>query len=241
MPNASFETKIRSVDLRIEINDISEETANRIREYIQAEIVGGGEVTRTGVGQTVETEEKSIGEIFAEPLPPLELTFKPEEEPKRGGQGNHGDRFRSLPEYREISEEIAKAKNTNGTEWMWQTAKEFAASIPSIKKIDTKCVGRILSGMCRNGDIEVRTKVGESNVYRLPVILSTSQRFGKSLAAIRTAHTLTVDDVAELIGYPSNLVRGWENGTLAITPETDGYKKFVKLFGRAEWNKYFAA
>ena len=222
------------------VSGVSVETWRKIVEFIEREIAGGGEVARTEVGQTVETEEKSIGEIFAEPLPPLELTFKPEEEPKRGGQGNHGDRFRSLPGYREISEEIAKAKNTNGTEWMWQTAKEFAASIPSIKKIDTKCVGRILSGMCRNGDIEVRTKVGEANVYRLPVILSAGQRFGKSLAAIRTAHTLTVDDVAELIGYPSNLVRGWENGTLAITPETDGYKNLVKLFGRTEWNKYFA-
>ena len=221
MPNVSFESNVRSVDLKIEINDISEETANRIREYIQAET------------------KVAIHVVFDE-NPAPEKTAVTMSEAVQSAKTFYEKRIAAYKGYREITSIIDEAQKTANRKWKWMTAKEFVTSTASLTGCSSKSAGQVLSGLAVLGKTEIRRETGHPAKYYLPVPETLAERFGKKLRGLREAHELSLDEVADRIGYSKTLVQAWENGTLPLKTEFDAYHQLVKLYGKSEWNKHFA-
>ena len=235
MPNFSFESKVRSVDLIITINDISEETANRIREYIQAE-------TKVAIHppKVVVLDDNPAPEKTAETTSDAVQSAKTFSEAVQSAKTFYEKRIAAYKGYREITSIIDEAQKTANRKWKWMTAKEFVTSTASLTGCSSKSAGQVLSGLALLGKIEIRREPGHPTKYYLPAPETKTEKFGKKLRDLREAHDLSVDEVADRIGYSKTLVQAWENGTLPLKTEFDAYQQLVKLYGRSEWDKHFA-
>ena len=178
MPNASFETKVRSIDLTIQINDISEETANRIKRFITEEML------RPDPFADILIAERDAAK--AEPLP--EIKEDPESEVKTAVALEHMTRQQKrvihTPYYNEVVGVLAGAKkDANKYDWRWAKSEEFCREYaPDLGITElrgnyrgfinaTINVGTVLGGLSRDGSVKKmqgRCGVRYGRFYWLP-------------------------------------------------------------------------
>ena len=245
MPCVSYETKVRSVDLKIEINDISEETANRIREFIAEEmgradpfadiLVAEGDAAKTEplpeIKEAPETEEKTAVVLNGQTL-------------TRRQKIVHG-----MAAYGAVRGILADATvNQDGYEWRRASAKEFCEEWRGVKGLeDVRAVGSVLSGIADEGELKKWDKDAQHRyrTYRLPFPVvedepkksaSRSEEPPKPatvsarLREYRERSGLGTDEVSELIGYPESVYRIWEAGE--NVPSREGKAQLESLFGK---------
>ena len=247
MPNFSFESKVRSVDLKLEINDISEESANRIIEYIQAEIAAADPFAKIA-DRLVERDVAKV-----EPLP--EIKEDPETEEKtavvlNGRTLTRRQRIvRGMAAWKPIQSILADATvNREGYEWRRASAKEFCEKWRDVKGLeDVRSVGSVLSGIADEGELKKWDKDAQHRyrTYRLPFPVvedepkksaSRSEEPPKPatvsarLREYRERSGLGTDEVSELIGYPESVYRIWEAGE--NVPSREGKAQLESLFGK---------
>ena len=245
MPNFSFESKVRSVDLKLEINDISEESANRIIEYIQAEIAAADPFANIA-DRLVERDVAKT-----EPLPEIKEDPETEEKTAVGwnGRASLQKRIRGREAYAPVMEILADAKaNPVGYEWRWTTARVFCEEWDSIKAFsDCRSVGAVLSGIAEVGIIKKQDKDAyhRDRTYRLPFPVVADEpkepaslveetpkpaTVSDRLREYRERSGLGTDEVSELIGYPESVYRIWEAGE--NVPSREGKAQLESLFGK---------
>ena len=245
MPNVSFESKIRSVDLRIEINDISEETANRIREFIQAQIAAADPFAKIA-DRLVERDA-----AMTEPLPEIKEDPETEEKTAVGSNGRASlqKRIRGREAYAPIMEILTDAKaNPVGYEWRWTTARVFCEEWDAVKAFsDCRSVGAVLSGIAEVGIIKKQDKDAyhRDRTYYLPFpvvadepkkpasLVEETPKLSTVADRIREYHAgsgLTNADLSDLIGYPESVIKAWEAGT--SVPSVEGKHSLENLFGK---------
>ena len=248
MPCVSYETKVRSVDLKIEINDISEETANRIREFIAEEmgradpfadiLVAEGDAAKTEplpeIKEAPETEEKTAVVLNGQTL-------------TRRQKIVHG-----MAAYGAVRGILADATvNQDGYEWRRASAKEFCEEWRGVKGLeDVRAVGSVLSGIADEGELKKWDKDTQhrDRTYRLPfpafpVVLvdlkEPASLVGETpklatvadrLREYRERSGLGTDEVSDLIGYPESVYRIWEAGE--NIPSREGKAQLESLFGK---------
>ena len=229
MPNVRFETKVRSVDLLITINNISEETANRIREYIAEEIhrdepfagilVAEKDAEKTAVvlnGRTLTRRQKII---------------------------------RGMAAWNAVQRILTDATvHQDGYEWRRASAEEFCEEWRGVKGLeDVRGVGSVLSGIADEGDLRKwdRDAQHRKRTYRLPFPVvrpesktaetvadntEKSNTVADRLCEYRERSGLGIDEVSDLIGFPESVVKAWEAGT--HVPSREGKVQLETLFGK---------
>lgn len=245
MPNASFETKVRSVDLTIQINDISEETANRIKRFITEEML------RPDPFADILVAERDAAKT--EPLP--EIKEDPEMEEKTAVVMNgctltrRQKIVRGMAAYAPIQSILADATvNQDGYEWRRASAKEFCEEWRGVKGLeDVRSVGSVLSGIADDGELKKWDKDAQhrDRTYRLPFPVVADEpkepaslveetpkpaTVSDRLREYRERSGLGTDEVSELIGYPESVVKAWESGT--NVPSREGKGQIEALFGK---------
>lgn len=245
MPNFSFESKVRSVDLKLEINDISEESANRIIEYIQAEIAAADPFANIA-DRLVERDAAKT-----EPLP--EIKEDPETTEQNAIGWNTLTRrqkiVRGMAAYAPIQSILADATvNQDGYEWRRASAKEFCEEWRGVKGLeDVRSVGSVLSAIADDGGLRKWGKDAQhrDRTYRLPFPVVADEpkepaslveetpkpaTVSARLREYRERSGLGTDEVSELIGYPESVVKAWEAGT--NVPSREGKGQIEALFGK---------
>lgn len=245
MPNASFETKVRSVDLTIQINDISEETANRIKRFITEEM------HRPDLFADILVAERNAAKT--DPLPEIKEDPETEEKTAAGWNGRTLTRrqkiVRGMAAYAPIQSILADATvNQDGYEWRRASAKEFCEEWRGVKGLeDVRMVGSVLSGIADDGELKKwdKDRQHHDRTYRLPfpvvadepkepasLVKETTKpaTVADRLREYRERSGLGTDEVSDLIGYPESVVKAWEAGT--NVPSREGKGQLESLFGK---------
>lgn len=110
------------------------------------------------------------------------------------------------------------------------TSSDYLALHPEYDGISAKTIGKIM-GAADMGKRRVNRRApsgtwGTYWVFSFPVQKVT---LGDKLQRARQDNNLTIEEVAELIGYPKDIVRRWE--TDEYTPSSAGIEKLKQVFG----------
>lgn len=204
----------------ITIKDVSVETWVKIKQFI-AEAVG-------------EEDKPQIVVMDTEPdVAALEVLQRDNGIPMMPTTEGHSGCYEAVWSILETAE----CRESGLDSWKWMTAREFMEQYPILSEYNSRRVGRVLTQMVRGGVIKKREH-GEVAIpcYYLPVAEKPVEKpadaeFGAKLRAMREAHDITADELAEMIGYPKSVVLAWESGENALVKGTDGYTKIRTLFG----------
>ena len=246
MPNVSFETKVRSVDLTIQINDISEETANRIKRFITEEML------RPDPFADFLVAERDAAKV--EPLPEIKEDPVTEEKPNAAPTllTAKQKRIRGMAAYVSTMQILKHAKaHPLEYEWSWTTAKDFCDVWDAHGFHDPRSVGVCLSGLADEGVLRKRGRDGThpDRTYYLPFPVLTEEQktteipeetqppvvtVGDRIREYRTKGDLSIADLSTMIGYPESAIKAWEDGTSA--PSVEGKKELESLFGKSIFN-----
>lgn len=248
MPNVSFETKVRSVDLTIQINDISEETANRIKRFITEEMFRPDPFADILVAERDAAKTEPLPVIGKDTVTTAKIAVI-----LNGRTLTRRQKIiRGCSEYAPIVRIIDTAKlNPTGYEWRWTTAKEFSEKWDcdgNLSKV--KSVGAVLSGLA---DEKIVRMLGRSNgrkdrTYYLPFPVDGAETekservetnpketpqpdtVADRIREYRERSGLGIDEVSDLISFPESVVKAWEAGT--NVPSREGKAQLESLFGK---------
>lgn len=133
--------------------------------------------------------------------------------------------------------------NPKGYEWRWEPARVFCEEWREVEGLDnTISVGVVLSGIADEGVIEKQGRDAENRdrIYFLPFPVKSAEErepdapadsIGSRIRTAREWSGFTVKEIADMIAYPADVIRGWESGKMI--PSKPAKAELENLFGKS--------
>lgn len=238
-----------TVDAHIELCSVSAETFARIQEFLAREIpvekspyLG---IIEKYFGKTeVGGKKAAVDETDGSEEVPAAVEMPEEKEVEWHELTRQQKTMRGMKAYAPVLRILDDARaNPKGYEWRWEPARVFCEEWREVEGLDnTKNVGVVLSGIADEGVIEKQGRDAEhrDRLYFLPFpVVSAEERepdapadsIGSRIRTAREWSGFTVKEIADMIAYPADVIRGWESGKMI--PSKPAKAELENLFGKS--------
>lgn len=205
----------KTFDATIELSGITEEVFNDISTYIGM---------RLNQATTAVVLDKLPVADAPSPIK-TETETKIEKERKVLKQKQENEAYKDFMgmvyEYKESPQRFKLEK---------MTSAEYLAAHPELSGVSAKAIGQFMisNGMPHEKCSRKSSSgvFGTYNVYSFPVMKRT---FGTALKEARFESKLSLGEISQLIGYPKENIKRWENDE--YTPSSEAVGQLKKLFG----------
>lgn len=120
-------------------------------------------------------------------------------------------------------------------EWQWMTSRDWYGRYAEFKDVEFASVALMLGDLRKHGIVQHTTKKDpenslDENYYLLPILnQAETDSIGSRIRHARKERRYSVSELAGAMGYPCEVLYGWESGRLM--PSSEAIENLEIMFG----------